>query len=67
MQEQLGIMIKVIDSVEREADNARQNEERTKGELIEMKRREAETRMAAESKARGKMWYPVLNDAAVAT
>eukprot|EP00969_Alexandrium_andersonii_P022251 974056-Alexandrium_andersonii.AAC.1 len=58
MQEQLGIMTQAIDSAKREAGNARQNEEQLKRELVEVKRREVEIRMAAESKACEKMWYP---------
>eukprot|EP00969_Alexandrium_andersonii_P057667 2541250-Alexandrium_andersonii.AAC.1 len=67
MEEQMGITTQASDSVRREADNARQNEEQIKRELVEVKRREIETRVAAESKAHEKMWYPVTSDATLAT
>eukprot|EP00969_Alexandrium_andersonii_P062579 2756317-Alexandrium_andersonii.AAC.1 len=55
MEEQMGIMAQAIDSVKRDTDNARKNEEQLKRELIEVKQREMQSRMAAESKAHDKM------------
>eukprot|EP00969_Alexandrium_andersonii_P086518 3814378-Alexandrium_andersonii.AAC.1 len=59
MEEQMGVMTQAIDSVELDADNARKNEDELKRELVELKRREIQSQMAAESKAHEKMWYPV--------
>eukprot|EP00969_Alexandrium_andersonii_P260056 11498436-Alexandrium_andersonii.AAC.1 len=51
MEEQLSRTSQAIGEVRREADNARQNEEKMKRGLAEPKRREAEARLAIESKA----------------
>eukprot|EP00969_Alexandrium_andersonii_P361940 15458661-Alexandrium_andersonii.AAC.1 len=67
MEEQMGIMAQAFGSARRGAKNARQNEEQLKRELVEVKRREIEPRMAAESKAHEKMWYPVTSDTELAT
>eukprot|EP00969_Alexandrium_andersonii_P214436 9469211-Alexandrium_andersonii.AAC.1 len=54
MEEKVGVATQAIDSVKLDADNARRNEEQLKRELVEMKRREIQTRMAAESTAHEK-------------
>eukprot|EP00969_Alexandrium_andersonii_P209076 9233561-Alexandrium_andersonii.AAC.1 len=58
MEEQMGVMTQAIDSVKLDADKARKNEEQPKRELVELKRREIQSQMAAEPKAHEKMWYP---------
>eukprot|EP00969_Alexandrium_andersonii_P330130 14589542-Alexandrium_andersonii.AAC.1 len=67
MEEQMGAMTQAIDNAKREADNARQNEEQLKRELVEVKRREMESRMPAKSKAHKKMLSPVTSDVGLAT
>eukprot|EP00969_Alexandrium_andersonii_P136953 6058618-Alexandrium_andersonii.AAC.1 len=67
MEEQMGSMMQTIDSVKREADNARKNEEQLKRELVDVKRREIQAQLTAESKAHEKMWFPVGGDLGVAT
>eukprot|EP00969_Alexandrium_andersonii_P006176 268087-Alexandrium_andersonii.AAC.1 len=66
MEEQMGAVAQAIDSVKLDADNARKNEEQLKRELVELKCREIQLQMAAESKAHEKMWYPVGGDIGVA-
>eukprot|EP00969_Alexandrium_andersonii_P369367 15474986-Alexandrium_andersonii.AAC.1 len=56
MEQQLSHVSQAIGEARREADKARQNEERMKRELAESKRREAEARLAIESKALEKKW-----------
>eukprot|EP00969_Alexandrium_andersonii_P270557 11958962-Alexandrium_andersonii.AAC.1 len=63
----MGSMMRTFDSVKRDAGNARNNEEQLKRELVEMKRREIQSQLTAESKAHEKMWYPVGGDLGVAT
>eukprot|EP00969_Alexandrium_andersonii_P098182 4333963-Alexandrium_andersonii.AAC.1 len=65
----MGIMTQAIDSAKLDADKARKNEEQLKREreLVELKRREMQSQMAAESKAHEKIGYPVGGDLGVAT
>eukprot|EP00969_Alexandrium_andersonii_P014879 649958-Alexandrium_andersonii.AAC.1 len=63
----MGLMTQAIDKVKLDADNARTNEEQLKRELVEIKRREMQSQLTAESKAHGKIWYPVTSDLGVAT
>eukprot|EP00969_Alexandrium_andersonii_P213212 9415310-Alexandrium_andersonii.AAC.1 len=67
MEEQTGIVTQAIDSVKREADNARKNSEQFKRELVEVKRRDIQSCVAAESQAHEKMRYPAGGDVGLAT
>eukprot|EP00969_Alexandrium_andersonii_P181529 8022202-Alexandrium_andersonii.AAC.1 len=67
MEEQMGIVTQAIGSVKRDADNARKNDEQLRRGLVEVKQREMQTRVAAESKAHDKLWHPVGGDVGLAT
>eukprot|EP00969_Alexandrium_andersonii_P176111 7786936-Alexandrium_andersonii.AAC.1 len=67
MEEHMGVATQAIDSAKRDADNARKSEEQLRRELVEVKQRELQPHMAAESKAYGKLWYPVGSDVGLAT
>eukprot|EP00969_Alexandrium_andersonii_P114866 5079745-Alexandrium_andersonii.AAC.1 len=60
-------MTQALESFRIDADNARKNEEQLKNELVEIKRREMQNQMAAESKALEKAWHPVTTDVGIAT
>eukprot|EP00969_Alexandrium_andersonii_P209832 9269223-Alexandrium_andersonii.AAC.1 len=58
MEQQMGSMTQALESFRIDAENARKNEEPLKNELVEIKHREMQNQMAAESKALEKAWHP---------
>eukprot|EP00969_Alexandrium_andersonii_P303142 13399827-Alexandrium_andersonii.AAC.1 len=54
MEQLMGSVTQALESFKVDADNARKNEEQLRNELVEIKRREMQNRMAAESKAHEK-------------
>eukprot|EP00969_Alexandrium_andersonii_P225066 9940491-Alexandrium_andersonii.AAC.1 len=67
MEQQMGSMTQALESFKVDADNARKNEEQLRHELVEIKCREMQNQMAAESKAHEKVCHPVTSDVGIAT